>query len=92
MIRRYKQRLPALLLAIAEEQNKEMKGTPMFSEARKAIVATVGAVLTLLVAFTDTFSTLSPTVSAVIAAVVAVGTGVVTYLTRNDVSGVIDKY
>lgn len=64
----------------------------MFSEARKAIVATVGAVLTLLVAFTDTFSTLSPTVSAVIAAVVAVGTGVVTYLTRNDVSGVIDKY
>lgn len=74
------------------EQVKEMKGTPMFSEARKAIVATVGAVLTLLVAFTDTFSTLSPSVSAVIAAVVAVGTGVVTYLTRNDVSGVIDKY
>lgn len=93
MIRRYKKRIPALLLAIAAEQNKETKGSTFmkFSEVRKAVVAVVGSVLTLLVAFTDTFSALSPQVSAVIASVVAVGTGVVTYLTRNDVAGVLDR-
>lgn len=70
-----------------------MKGTTMnLSAFRKAIVAGVGAVLTLLVAFTDTFTLLPENVSSVFALVVAVGTGVVTYLTRNEVVDVVDRY
>jgi hypothetical protein len=61
------------------------------SEVRKAVVATVGAVLTLLVSFTDTFTLLPDNVSNVVAWVVAVGTGVVTYLTRNEVVSVLDR-
>jgi hypothetical protein len=61
------------------------------SEVRKAVVAAVGAVLTLLVSFTDTFTLLPEGPSHVLAWVVAVGTGVVTYLTRNEVVSVLDR-
>lgn len=62
------------------------------SEVRKAIVAGVGSVLTLLVSFTDTFTLLPAGPSHVVAWVVAVGTGVVTYLTRNEVVAVTDRF
>lgn len=63
------------------------------SEVRKAVVAGIGSVVTLLVAAQDSFSPwLHGSAVTVLAAVVAGATAVATYLTRNEVAGVIDKF
>jgi hypothetical protein len=63
------------------------------SEIRKAVVAGIGSVVTLVVAAQDSFGLyLSPEVANGAATVVALVTAVATYLTRNDVVDVVDRY
>jgi len=80
---------------MASESTKEIRkeNTMKLSEVRKAVVAGIGSVTTLVVAAQDSFGLyLSPEVANGTAAVVAFVTAVATYLTRNDVVDVVDRY
>jgi threonine/homoserine/homoserine lactone efflux protein len=83
-----------LLRRIAAESSKEIrkKETMKLSAIRKALVAAASNATTLIVAFVAVFPSVPNQAATVLTAVSTVLVGVVTYLTRNDVVDVVDRY